>query len=129
MRVVVVAVSALLVALVAFTSGEPLDVLRGDRGSNEACSGDGRVRRPRRTPVCQAVPHWLNTPRRASPQDTLKRVWAARRRRVRELLRAGWELASGRVVWRTLLLARAGKLRRPAGGVARTDQARVCVSG
>ena len=55
--------------------------------------------------------------------------WAARKRRASELLRTAWELASGRLIWRALLQARAGTLRRRnEPRVARTAEARVYTS-
>ena len=48
---------------------------------------------------------------------------------MREWLGTAWELASGRVIWRTLVAARAGTLQRKGSAVARTADARVCASG
>jgi hypothetical protein len=103
LRVVVVACSALLLAFVAFTSAEACD---GGGSDAELEASGARARRSQEAP---------------EPGSS-----SARLRRVRELLCGAWELASGRIIWRALVQARAGTLRRKAAGaVTRTAGARV----
>jgi hypothetical protein len=50
--------------------------------------------------------HSSELTRRAVPhQVSPSSGWAGRRRRARNLLVGAWELASGRIIWRALLLA------------------------
>ena len=120
LRVVVVAASALLLAFVALAPGTDAGELRV-----ECC--DGETSSEVRTPLSlrTAAPRLtLRVQKAAAPGS-----WAARRRRVSELMRSAWELASGRLIWRALLQARAGTLRRRnAPRVARTAEAHVYTS-
>ena len=120
LRVVVVAASALLLAFVALAPGADVDELRV-----EGCDGE----RSSEARTLARAHRWLRLTSVLRAQKTPPSgPWATRRKRVSELLRAAWELASGRVIWRALVQSRAGTLRRRDARVARTAEARVCVS-